>query len=74
MEYDDDEQFSDLFLTEKVEHLIREKVQVDVPAEHYSQFDEKLSTDVFNIAKENGIDSLNSFSYVPGEGADLAPE
>ena len=73
MEYDDDEQFEDLFLTEKIEHLIREKVQVDVPAENYTEFNEKLNTDVFNLAKENGIESINSISFVPGEGVDIAP-
>lgn len=73
MEYDDDEQFSDLFLTEKLEHIIREKVQVDVPAHQYAQFDEKLSTDLFNLAKEKGLESIKSFSFVPGEGTEIAP-
>ena len=71
MEYDDDEQFSDLFLTDKVEKSIREKIMVDVPAESYAEFDEKLKTDVFNHAKINGLDSISDFSFVPGEGPEL---
>ena len=65
MEYDDDEQFEDLFMTEKMEKVLAEKLMVDVPAEQYKEFGELLATDLFKKVKEEGLECLEEFSYTP---------
>lgn len=68
MDYDEDEQFEGLFLTVQMEAKLGEKLMVDVPAKQFQEFKNLLGTDLFNEAREKGIEILDKFSFVPVVG------
>lgn len=67
MEYDDDEGFVNLFMTKEMEGVLGDKLMVDVEADKFQEFGELLALDLLKVAKSKGIESLNGFSYQPGE-------
>lgn len=67
MEYEDDGQFSGIFLSEKIENVIRAKVQVDVPAENYTELEKKLETDLYKLANEEGMEAVEKFNFGVGD-------
>lgn len=63
MEYEDDEQFSGLFLSDKVENIIRQKIQVEVPANNFQLLEEKLNVDLYQMANDEGLEAVGNFSF-----------
>lgn len=61
MEYDDDEQFEPLFLSHKIEMILKDEIARDVGAEHYLQFQKQLEVDLVEMARQGSLEEAKSF-------------
>lgn len=61
MEYEDDEQFAPLFLSQKIEEILKEELARDVDARHYQEFQRQLEVDLVKMAQQESFEAARSF-------------
>ena len=61
MEYDDDEQFEPLFLSHKIEGMLKDELSRDVDAAHYIEFQKQLEVDLVEMARQESLDAAKTF-------------
>lgn len=61
MEYEDDEQFAPLFLSQKIEEILKDELARDVDARHYLEFQKQLEVDLVNMAQQESLEAARSY-------------
>lgn len=72
MEYEDDPQFEPLFISQKIEEIIKEELKKDVDAKHYEKFQKQLQTDLVAMAQNSSLDAVKEFVQGYGKFEDEA--
>ena len=61
MEYEDDEQFAPLFLSQKIEEVLKEELMRNVDARHYLEFQKQLEVDLVKMAQQESLEAARTF-------------
>lgn len=61
MEYEDDEGLENLFVSHKIELLLKNELKKDVDAKHYLQFQQQLDTDLIAMSKEGSLEDVKKY-------------
>lgn len=61
MEYEDDEQFAPLFLSQKIEEILNNELARDVDARHYQEFQKQLEVDLVQMAQQESLEAARTF-------------
>ena len=61
MEHDDDEQLAPLFVSQKIEELLKDKLKKDVEARHYEEFQKQLEVDLVDMVMNGSIEQAEKY-------------